>query len=222
MMQSQFSDLRDYLEHNESHTALVLSYLYKKDGRTERSRTRAFVRNDLTVKELRLEMLTKFASGDAAPSEYGLFLGQRLEPLPLSMEIRKFEAMSEISLRLKADLRSAAPDDLAFVIEDRHYSFETPAIIGRHTDDMTPDQKREIQINLRAEQESQYISRKHAQIDLRNGQYIINWISRKSGQKLLVNDKEVPEGGTILEDGDVITLGTVRVVFERKPKDSVS
>ena len=217
-MQSQFSDLRDYLERKGSHTALVLTYLYKKDGHTERRRTRAFVRNDLTIKELRLEMLTKFASSDAAPSEYGLYLGQRSEPLPLSMEMSQFEAMSEISLRLKTDLRSPSPDHLALVIDDRRYSFEPPAIIGRHTDDMTPDQKAEIQINLRGEQESQYISRKHAQIDLRNGQYVINWVSKKSGQKLLVNDKEVTEGGTSLENGDVITLGTVRVTFERQPK----
>ena len=59
------------------------------------------------------------------------------------------------------------------------------------------------------------ISRNHAVIDFRNGDFYI--IDRNSSNHVYVNDERIPKGGqNILQDGTKIVLGNEELIFEMK------
>ena len=85
------------------------------------------------------------------------------------------------------------------------FTLETVSVLGRSTQATVRLADREV-------------SRKHSQIDLENGEYMLKDLGSSNGT--YVNNKRI-FGPTALKDGDEVVIGTSKIVFRRgvaKPK----
>lgn len=220
-MTTRFDQIGEFL-HN-THIPLVFVYLFSRDNILKEQRERALVKASMTVKELRQQLLNRFATEEADPKEYGVYLKESDEPLPLEVPVSHITGMrkgTEVILSVKRSTRVNQIEDILMLeVDGRRFPItELPAIIGRHRPSMSDDEKREITVNLESVEHSDFISRKHARIEKRDQRYYISKITDKPGQRLLINGVDVPVGGSLLVDGVPITLGMATAVFIQQSK----
>lgn len=89
------------------------------------------------------------------------------------------------------------------------FLFVPPATIGRFDPSVGP-----IDVDLGSIPEGAYVSRRHARIELRAGDWILVDLGSSNGTfKLGETDFERVDGEVTLADGDEIALGNARFVF---------
>ncbi|HRI45053.1 MAG TPA: FHA domain-containing protein [Fimbriimonadaceae bacterium] len=89
------------------------------------------------------------------------------------------------------------------------FLFSPPAVIGRFDPTVGP-----IDVDLGSIPEGAYVSRKHARIEIRDGEWFLSDLGSSNGTfKLGEQDFESIEGEAPLADGDEIALGNARFVF---------
>lgn len=89
------------------------------------------------------------------------------------------------------------------------FLFSPPAVIGRFDPTVGP-----IDVDLGSIPEGAYVSRKHARIENRDGEWFLSDLESANGTwKLGEKDFDRIDGEVTLADGDEIALGNARFVF---------
>ncbi len=84
--------------------------------------------------------------------------------------------------------------------------------IGRMTDDVRRKEEAKYMVNLNNEKEGGTVSRKHAQIVVRNGKWVLI-VNDKTRQRTTVNGQPLSMDDHVLSHHDTITFGKVTVKF---------
>lgn len=196
-MQDRFRKLQSE-QLRDSHVALV--FVDPQQGQH-----RALVMKHMTVKELREELMARFADENAKRSDYALYVDN--QALPLSLRVGELHQDATVVFR-KAE-KQQARDALGFLEPNSGQRFPInvlPAKIGRRSSSGMVD------IDLSDLPEAKSVSRLHAEVVLTGETYYIRNLSESS--PLLVNGTPLTvQSAKALSDGTHITLGKAHLVF---------
>lgn len=206
-MQDRFAKLRDRLEQtNKTHVSLVIEV---RDG----ERHHALFRKSLTVRDVREEIVTHLIRETGGEGDYVLTInGVRLS---LSQTLEKITTNTVITLQ-RTDHQTKTTDEVYLLLADntRQEIDKLPCVIGR-------SRQADFEgINLIDQPENLTVSRRHAELSHRDGDYYINNITDNPAERpIYLNESE--DGSSIVDsaipklinDGDIIRLGKVTFTF---------
>jgi hypothetical protein len=191
---NRYQELQEKL--NTSHVPVIVI-----DAQGERAN--ALLRRNLTVRQLRDVLMTKFVQDTAKRSNYTLFANGA--PLTLAETLESLPAYAEITYKRMERHQPLEDHRLLLVFEDNTL-FELdrlPSVLGRKT-----RQNTDVDIDLSEFPNGDTVSRKHAEISCQDDRYYIRNLSSRS---LFVNEIEIMADKYELTDGAVIRLG--KIVF---------
>ncbi len=183
---------------------------------------RARVKKTLTVGALIEEILREFDDIPPDPSnKYVLYLKDLEKPLDNKKDLIDLDIQTHDQLvfdRYRTFLRrTLPPDEHAYFVESNtaeEYAIQWyPAVIGRLSTDM--DHNFTLAVNLQYLPDGKTVSRRHAQIVVRAGKYLIEPLAEHN--PVYLNGTEMPYmKGFEIKDGDKLMLGFNRITLTFK------
>ncbi len=199
----------------------------------DQTRQEASIRKNLTIRQLIEEIRREF---NLLEGEYRLALKDSRKTLEvdktldqlglqtggeLVFERERLRLSQQIVARgSKPAYQSLAGPIHAFVREEitgREYDIEwQPAIIGRADSATHADSPQRIAVDLNEMAEARTVSRQHARITERAGQYFIEAASERN--PTILNEREIGQSQkVVLKSGDRIRVGKIVLVFGLRP-----
>lgn len=206
-MQDRFNTLAERFR--ETHIPLVIVDRELGNDITHR----ALLMKTMTVRDLRAEVVEKFAQEDALKSDYALVVND--QPLELGAPLGRLKPNTRVVM-MKVERQQAVEDmDIFLMFEDDSYIQveKLPAIIGRSKN----AENNEVEVNLGDQPDGLTVSRRHAELTKEPQGYMIRNLTDKP---LYVNDTALtsmlPEK---ISDGDIFRLGRVTLKLRLRPKE---
>lgn len=207
-MQDRFTNLRKRLEQKtQTHVSLIVEVM---DG----GRHHALFHKSLTIRQVREEIVTHLIRESGGEGDYILVMnGTRL---PLSQTLEKVAANTVISLqRAEHQVKTTDAIYLQFTDDTRQKIDRLPCVIGRSR------QADLVDINLINQPEGLTVSRRHAELSHRDGDYYINNITDSPADRPIYLNEGDADGFVLdsaipkqITDGDTIRLGKVSFTFQ--------
>lgn len=206
-MQDRFNTLAERF--GETHVPLVVVDREMGSDITHR----ALIMKSMTVRELRAEVVEKFAQEGALKSEYALMVDN--QALELNSAIGKLRPNTRV-IMAKVERQQAVEDmDIFLIFDDDSYLQidKLPAVIGRSKN----TENSEVEVNLVDQPDGLTVSRRHAELTKTPTGYMIRNLTDKP---LYVNDMALtsmlPQK---VDDGDIFRLGKVTLKLRLRSKE---
>lgn len=171
---------------------------------------RVLLSKDLTIRELREEVVNKFVQESGKKSDFMLFVDG--QSLPLSKKVSSLNADALIRLeRVDKTQKVAEQIHLAFDDRTRFPIAKLPAIIGR-----SKQGDKALAVNLNDLPDGLTVSRRHAELSRQGETFIIRNIADNPQDKpIFVNDAAVAAADVPkeVEDGTQIRLGKITLTL---------
>jgi len=191
-MQDRYMTLREKL--STTHISLVIE--------AQGEQQRVLLARDMTVRELREEVVTRFIHESGKKSDFTLIANH--QPLPLARKLDTLMPDTVIRLERVSHEQTVRDTEIILQFEDgRRISITTlPAVIGR---------SKQAAVNLSDFPNSENVSRRHAELTRHEEIYYIRNLADEPIRKpIYVNDaavdSDIPKE---VSDGAVIRLGKI-------------
>jgi hypothetical protein len=180
---------------------------------------RAKVRRTLTVDDMVKEILREFDDLDiSSPEKYALYMKGGQAPLPRASTLVQLDIRTgdELDFRyLSHSGRDLLPENAqAYLLEDgTRQTYEIcwqPALIGRS--DTDPAHNELLAVNLDGYQYGKRVSRRHAQITWKKGQFYLESLAANNPTYLNSSDRPLTDKQP-LHTGDRIRLGSSQITL---------
>lgn len=212
-MQDRYTKLRERLEQgNRTHVPIVVEVMGE--------RHHALFRREMTIKQVREEIVTRLLRDSGGKSGDVLLLNGVRPPLTQTLE--RVAPNTVISIQ-RGDHQIKATDVVYLVLPDgsRQTIDKLPCVIGRSR------QAESVDINLIDQPEGLTVSRRHAELSQRDDDnYYIRNITENPADRPIYLNEDQDDNFTLdsailkpLSDGNTIRLGKVSLVFHIEPAE---
>lgn len=167
---------------------------------------RVLFQKDMTVREMREEVVNKFVQESGKKSDFVLVANQ--QPLPLSKKLSTLTPDTIVRL-VRADKTQKVAEQVSLVLDDstRFPISSLPAIIGR-----SKQADPSLAVNVHDLPNGLTVSRRHAEISRQGETFIIRNIADNPQEKPIYINEVALASGDIpkeIEDGTAIRLGKI-------------
>lgn len=172
---------------------------------------RVLMLKDMTIRELREEVVNKFVQESGKKSDFVLMANQ--QPLALSKKLSSLSADTVVRL-VRADKTQKVSEQVTLVFDDstRFPIFSLPAIIGR-----SKQADSALAVNVNDLPNGLTVSRRHAEISRQGETFMIRNIADNPQDKpIYINEVALATGDIPKEvsDGTVIRLGKITLTLQ--------